>query len=84
MMCGECHHYEPARNPETHRPLPSQPGHCRYPVSWPILPKAFLAENMWNHTWSIELPRRRPIEKDDSRECKVFAEKQQKRKAERT
>ena len=72
MTCGECKHYEPARNPDTNRPLPSQPGHCRYVVEWPTLPKAYLTENAWNHRWGFVLPERRRVEKDDERNCDCF------------
>lgn len=41
MACGDCKHFERARNPDTGRALPSQPGSCAYPVKWPALPGAY-------------------------------------------
>lgn len=74
MRCGDCRHYEPARNPETNRPLPSQDGHCVYPVTWPKLPKAFLP-GPWTSFGCVrrmQFPQRRPMWKDNAEPCEVF------------
>ena len=39
--CGDCLHYEPARNPDTGRVLPSHPGNCGFVVVLPALPIAY-------------------------------------------
>ncbi len=51
MPCGTCLHYEPTRNPETGRPLPTRGGRCRYPVKWPVLPDAY-KEYAWGSSGS--------------------------------
>ena len=83
MHCGDCKHYEPARNPETNRPLPSQPGECTYPVEWPKLPKAFLPDP-WTYYGTrprILFPQRRAVRKDNKESCEMFAAKAEKPKA---
>ena len=75
MRCGDCKHYQPARNPETNRPLPSQYGECAYPVEWPNLPKSFLPD--WRAVWGserrVQYPPRRPVWKDNKEPCEMFA-----------
>lgn len=46
--CGTCRHYQPTRNPDTGRVLPSQAGKCTYPVEWPELPICFRAQAWGN------------------------------------
>ena len=72
--CGDCRHYEQARNPETNRPLPSQPGICAYPVAWPALPKSFLpgAGEVWGTIRRVQFPRRKEVWKDDREPCDTF------------
>ena len=48
--CGECKWYEPTRNPDTGRPLPSKDGVCTYAVIWPDLPKCFHKPDMPQRT----------------------------------
>lgn len=43
QRCGTCIHYQPTRNPDTGRVLPSKAGTCGYPVEWPELPICFRA-----------------------------------------
>jgi len=71
--CGDCKHYERARNPETNRPLPSQKGNCVYPVEWPNLPKSFLPDR-WSHFGrrTVQFPLRRYVWKDDNEPCNMF------------
>ena len=83
MRCGDCKHYEPARNPETNRPLPSQDGNCTYPVEWPKLPKAFLL-NPWTHCGSnrsVQYPQRLSVWKDNKGPCEMFSARAVKPKA---
>lgn len=83
MRCGDCKHYEPARNPETNRPLPSQDGNCTYPVTWPGLPKSFLPDP-WSHYGSarrFQYPQRRPVWKDNAEPCEKFEARPTKMKA---
>ena len=74
MRCGDCRHYEPARNPATNRPRPSYAGSCTYPVTWPKLPKSF-SPIPWVHfgsDLSIALPKRAPVRKDNAEPCDMF------------
>lgn len=47
MPCGTRLHYEPTRNPETGRALPTQGGKCRYPVKWPVMPESYKEHGVW-------------------------------------
>ena len=74
MRCGDCRNYEPARNPETGRPLPSQEGGCTFPVTWPKLPKSFLPDS-WTHPIKyryVQFPPRFPIWADNTDPCEMF------------
>ena len=74
MRCGDCKHYEPARNPETGRQLPSKQGQCTYPVEWPKLPKAFLnAPQRWGCDGRyVEWPIRSKMWRDATGPCATF------------
>jgi len=63
--CSDCKWYEPARNPDTGRALPSKDGSCTYVVPWPAIPKS-----MW---WSN--PTRIPVWRADTRPCPTWASK---------
>jgi hypothetical protein len=63
--CGKCRWYEPARNPDTGRPLPSKDGRCNYPIMWPISPKSLI--------WSP--PTRIRMWRADNRPCACFEAK---------
>ena len=83
MRCGDCKHYEPARNPATNRPLPSQDGNCAYPVEWPKLPKSFLPDP-WTHYGNsrrVQYPQRRPVWKDNKEPCEIFEARPAKKEA---
>ena len=83
MRCGDCKHYEPARNPETNRPLPSQDGHCTYPVEWPNLPKCFLPDyrTHYGNIKRVQMPQREPVWKDDKGQCDMFDARPDKKKS---
>lgn len=86
MRCGDCKHYQPARNPETNRPLPSQDGNCAYPVEWPKLPKSFLPD-AWTHYGSarrVQYPQRLHVWKDDKQPCEMFEARPVKKEAKAT
>lgn len=80
MKCADCKFYQPTRNPETGRPLPSHPGVCGYAVEWPPLPKSFLLSGKhemrpgWN---DFCLPQRQHVWAFDSRPCDGFSPKKQ-------
>jgi len=42
QCCKNCKFYNPERNPDTGRVLPSQGGQCKYVVEWPKLPDSML------------------------------------------
>ena len=46
--CGGCLHYEPARNPDTGRVMPSHAGECGFVVVWPMLPIVY---HDWGRPW---------------------------------
>ena len=71
MRCGDCRNYEPARNPETNRPLPSYTGSCLYPVTWPKLPKSFLPDH-YRIRRDVQFPIRSPVWKDNKEPCEMF------------
>ena len=74
MRCADCKHYEPARNPDTGRQLPSQAGDCVYPVAWPKLPKAFLPDR-WTYYGSsmrVQFPMRQKMWRDNNSPCDTF------------
>lgn len=83
MRCGDCKHYQPARNPKTNRPLPSQDGECSYPVEWPKLPKAFLPDpwHCYGNSRCVQYPQRRPVWKDNREPCELFEARQATTKA---
>ena len=83
MRCADCKHYEPARNPDTGRQLPSQAGDCVYPVEWPKLPKAFLPDR-WHCYGSmgvVQYPQRLSMWKENDEPCETFEARPPKAKA---
>ncbi len=83
MRCGDCKHYEPTRNPETKRPLPSQDGICAYPVQWPKLPKAFFPDprGHYGNSRRVQYPQRRSVRKDNRDPCELFVERPEKKES---
>ena len=83
MRCGDCKYYEPARNPDTNRQLPSQDGDCTYPVEWPKLPKCFLPDPFTHRgAWRrVEFPQRSPVWKDNKEKCDMFKARPDKKKS---
>lgn len=78
--CGDCKHFERARNPKTGRVLPSVLiGECTYPVVWPELPKSF-DPLFYGWAKTIQYPRRNPVSIDNKSECKMFDAKHEKPK----
>ena len=81
MKCGDCKHYDPARNPETGLQLPSQDGNCTYSVEWPELPKSYLPDR-WDRYGSMRhiiYPQRRKVWKNDDENCAMFVAKTSKK-----
>ena len=83
MRCADCKYYEPARNPDTGRQLPSKDGDCVYPVEWPTLPKSFLPDR-WHFYGSmrrVEFPQRQSMWKNNDEPCETFEARPAKAKA---
>lgn len=60
-ICGTCKHYEPTRNPDTGRVLPSKHGACGFVVVWPVLPLAYSINAWGGDAWLPNKPRPGPI-----------------------
>ncbi len=75
MTCGNCKHYEPARNPETGRLLPSQAGQCTYQVVWPETPTSYDVMDKWGRCGSFSPPLPQSVRSDDGSRCKMFEDK---------
>ena len=83
MRCGDCKHYEPARNPDTGRQLPSKEGHCMYQVEWPKLPKSFLPDrwHCYGNMRVVQYPQRLAMWKNNDERCETFEARPPKAKA---
>jgi hypothetical protein len=64
--CGDCKWYEPTRNPDTGRALPSKDGKCNYLVILPNMPKCFLNPYM---------PQRTAVWRECTVPCQTWAPK---------
>lgn len=67
--CGICKYFEPTRNPETGRPMPSKPGKCTYKVSWPPLPQSYYVGSV------VPYPCKGEVYKFSGQKCLVFERK---------
>lgn len=67
--CGTCKHYEPTRNKDTGRILPSKPGTCAYPVKWPVLPESYCSYGR------VDYPRPQPVWPGSGFGCVTFEPK---------
>lgn len=74
MTCKNCKYYEPERNPETGRPLPSKQGRCVYEVDWPDLPDCFMEEALSGRS-RIQYPYRRGMWPLQGEHCKTWEQK---------
>lgn len=80
QRCGTCRHYQPTRNPDTWRVLPSKAGKCGYEVEWPDLPICY-----WSTTYSrlVSWPEKFPVwPGTDAKDCLFWTEARRKPKQE--
>lgn len=75
--CKDCKHFEPARNPDTGRPLRSKDGECVYPVTWPTLPKSYLPDpwHCYGSSRRVQFPQRGKVWGGNTEHCPVFEPK---------
>lgn len=80
MSCGTCKHYEPERNPETGRLLPSLQGRCVYEVKWQDLPECFSVADLAGKSM-IERPYRHGMWRFQGEHCKMWEQKKKNQRA---
>ena len=62
-QCGTCKNFEPTGR--------GMAGHCQYPVPWPVLPEAYIADEYGRASW----PMKAGMYPQDGQRCKVYEAK---------
>ena len=77
MTCGTCRFYQPARNPDTGRVLPSQPGECGYEVVMPAMPFSMFVWDTARFGRKVRpsRPMKAHVRPGDGAECECWAAK---------